>query len=125
MDISQKTVGFLIDELITTRIKISLEKDLDKLQGLAIRGTDLSTAIDRQLGLRDLGDAIERLIMADIDCFFEQEKLFKCDKDGDKVGAGEAAMNVQHLNAARNNWMRTIDSILGLGEYTVTDKTYK
>lgn len=125
MDISQKTVGFLIDELITTRIKIYVQDDLDKVRELAVRGADLVAAIDKQSELRGLGEAIECLIMADIKCFFEQEELFKFDRADKKVEAGASAIKVQRLNAERNNWMRTIDSVLGLSKFTVTDKTYK
>lgn len=126
MDISQKTVGFMIDELITTRIKIYVQNgNCPKPNPLDKRVMDLIEAIDKQSGLRELGEAINGLITADIACFFAQEDLFSADGKGDKTAAGEAAMRTQHLNAERNNWMRTIDATLGLGKYTVTDKTYK
>ncbi len=126
MNISQKTVGFMIDELITTRIKIYVKNgNSPKPNPLDQRVLELIEAIDKQTGLRELGEAINGLITADIACFFEQEELFRCDRTGKRVEAGESAMKVQHLNAERNNWMRTIDATLGLGKFTVTDKTYK
>lgn len=135
MDITQKTPGVLIDELVTTRIKwwlleekatvkVLSGEETETRVSLDDRAFDLCQAIDELVGLIELGEAIDGLIVTDIKCFFAQEELFECDKSDDKVGAGEAAMKVHRLNASRSNWLRTIDKILGFGEVTLTKKTY-
>jgi hypothetical protein len=125
MDISRKTPAALIDELVTTRLKwwspafpADIKPDLEE------RAYLLRIAIEKAIALRDIGEAIDNLIRVDIECFFAQEKLFEHQEAGDKIKAGEAAIETQRLNAARSNWLRTIDSILGFGNMTQTGKTY-
>ena len=124
-----KSPGILIDELITVMIKKHIvlsglgqvKTGLDELEEKEL---SLQSAITRQLGLVDVAEFIGSLIRADIECFFAQEKLFECDKNGDKVGAGEAAIKVQRLNNERNKAMIAVDDVLGFGKIALTRKTY-
>lgn len=125
MDASVKTPGFLIDELITIRVKLNVMDVNEKRQSeLETLGGEIVDAINKQLEHNSVGEAIQELINSDIDCFFAQERLFDCRDAGDKEGAGEAAIEVQELNANRNKWIRKIDAILGVGKYSPTEKTY-
>lgn len=76
MGIETKTLGFLIDELITTDIKCFMAQD-------ALMNTELT----------------------------EQERLL-------------AAIKTQETNARRNQLIKAIDTLMGQGANSVTDKTY-
>lgn len=133
MDITRKTPGVLIDELITTKIKLwLLDKKDEPLSRKEVETRDfldrriflLCGGIDKLTNLHNLGKTILKLITNDIECFFAQEELFECDRNNDKIKAGQAALDTQRFNAQRSKYLRRIDEILGFNKITLTKKTY-
>lgn len=128
MNIEVKSPGMLIDELVTAKIKVHFfqaELERERWAEARARCGQLVVAIDKAIGGKEVGHAIDGLVDTVIKCFIAQENLFAHSKANEKVEAGESAMEVHHLNAQRNNWIRVIDGLLGAKDVTQLEKTYE
>lgn len=125
MKIDVKSSGILFDELFTTKLKILNWLHPAAPDKLIQRQHDIYAVILERLGDK-LGDAqlvddIIDLATTDTACYYEQELLFATDGEV----AGRHAKRVQELNAIRNQHIRKIDTQLGEGDISPTEKTYE
>jgi hypothetical protein len=133
MDITVKSTGFLIDELITTRFKIELNPTPDIIQRmrlldaavrLRLNGREDSIylqVIKLQVILRQCWEAQE-VVMKHMHLF---DSIYVSSKDLSKLAElGQAAIQAQKTNAERNKLIREIDSILDESTISVLGKTY-
>jgi hypothetical protein len=71
---------------------------------------------------KTVGVLIDELITTDIKCWFSQESLMNS-----AISANDRlnnAINTHKLNKRRNELIRAIDTVLGQGENSPTEKTY-
>ncbi len=140
-DIAQKSIGLLLDELITTTIKLhhfSVSPSNEQaVAAIKSRRADLISAIERRaepggklldaaqaptaISQGGVGNLIADLTDTLIRCWNAQELVMGSD---DPAVVAPAAKSAQELNAKRNRLMQAIDQRLGQGSITVTDKTY-
>jgi hypothetical protein len=133
MDITQKSTGFLIDELITARFKVEVNPIPENIQRVRM----LDAVI--RLGLNGREDSIYlqvvKLQVVLRQCWVSQEEIMKhatlfdstyvSDRNFQQlVDLGQAAIKAQHTNAQRNQLIREIDTILGESDVSVLGKTY-
>jgi hypothetical protein len=133
MDITVKSTGFLIDELITTRFKVEVNptpeiihrmRVLDAAIRLRLNGREddiYLPVIKLQIVLRQCWEAQE-IIMKNQDISYTpymNDNYFqlKC--------LAEAAVKAQKTNAARNKLIQEIDTILNEAPVSVLGKTYE
>ena len=143
-DIATKSIGMLVDELITTTIKVhhflaQPVVDQEAAARLAERQIELKKAIDlrtvvaasagagteRQLTpspAGNLGALVADLTETLIACWDAQERVMN---SSDPVVVAPSAKAAQQLNAKRNQLLRAIDQALGEGSISVTEKTYR
>lgn len=131
-DIAYKSTGFLIDEFLTTTIKLRVfPGNLE----VATKSTKLANEILLRL---DNGDTHDREKLADLivrlekvlkTCWDAQEDVmdfakskYKNNRDFRKCAI--AAVTAQRYNAKRNKLIREIDTLLGELDRSVTEKTY-
>jgi hypothetical protein len=127
--ISEKSLGFMIDELVTTCIKhehLSQSADPPTLAELKQRKQALTAAIEQRIGTLGsqtgpIGGLIAELTSTLIQCWNAQEDVMG---KTDAQQVAKAAKDAQLLNAKRNKLIREIDGHLGEGAITVTSKTY-
>ncbi len=148
-DITSKSTGLLLDELITATIKrehfaasgqdaASVDRLRSRCAGLAaalslrldagpnqvegpVSTNSTKPATDSATGAVPVGALIAELIEALLKCWQAQEVVMT--SHDDKIVAA-AAKDAQHLNAVRNSLIRSIDAALGDESITVTEKTY-
>lgn len=141
--ISQKTTAMLLDELITTVIKLNHFSsaplpDAEAVKRLAARKELLIAALDQklvgactsagpsaQLGgpkrPSGIGQLFSELAQTLLSCWNAQEQVMGSD---DPAVVTPAAKDAQRLNARRNALIRSIDQALGEGTVSATEKTY-
>lgn len=131
-DITIKSTGFLIDELITTRFKVELNPTPNIIQRMRL----LDAAVRLRLNGRE--DAIYlqvvKLQVVLRQCWEAQETImqYKHFKFSDNLSIdanklitiAQAALKAQQTNAERNKLVREIDTILNEIEISALEKTY-
>lgn len=137
MDITTKSIGMLIDEYITTQLKIEVSPTQENIQ----RGTILKQTIETALQGKSLdhtekiSNIISQLRIVLRECWNAQEIIMKTQglRCPDQINiitmlpyirVYDAAIKAQKTNAARNKLIREIDSILGEQDITILEKTY-
>ncbi len=124
LQIELKTTGFLIDEWITSKLKME-----DGVEGATQRYVALSDAIAIRTGLASvaeqgaLDELVDKLRLVSRECWNAQEKVCLLDSRHPRIGFH--AKRAQSTNAKRTALIRRIDSILGEEEITTLEKTYK
>ena len=135
-----KSIGTLIDEDITTDLKI---KYVGEKPEFLQRKRLLTHAINERLKQTDInifmvGSLIAERLYPKIEllrntlekCWLEQEKVMNlsndyCDIELDCYkDIALAAINAQKLNAKRNLLIRQIDDLLGESKFTQLEKSY-
>jgi hypothetical protein len=132
MDITVKSTGFLIDELITARFKVEINPNQDNIQRMRLldaavrirlngREDDIFLPVAKlQVVLRQCWDAQE-VVMKNKDIVYSpyiQDNYLQLNK------LAKAAIQAQTTNAERNKLIREIDTILGEANVSVLGKTY-
>lgn len=132
MDITVKSTGFLIDELITTRFKIELNPTPDIIQRMRL----LDAAVRLRLNGREDSIYLQVIKLQVIlrQCWEAQEVIMKNqdiehspymnDTYFQLKRLAEAAIKAQKTNAERNKLIREIDDILDESTISVLGKTY-
>ena len=140
-DIARKSIGFMIDELVTTSIKAAHRSGdraaAEESAELERRKAQLAAAIEERLAvapanraampaaaeaqLTSLGKLVSDLTETLINCWDAQEAVMH---SLDSAQVAGAARDAQRLNAKRNNLIRELDHRLGEGDITATRKTY-
>ncbi len=124
LPIERKTTGFLIDEWVTTKFKME-----NGVEGAARRNTALSGAIALRMGQsssvpqKALDELVDELRLVSRECWDAQEKVCSLGCRHPRIASW--AKRAQSANAKRANLIRKIDSILGEGETTALEKTYR
>lgn len=127
MSIELKSTGFLIDELLTTEIKLkhfgsaAVQERYDMLD-IAIKSR-LSRHNDKDK-FHTLSVLILKLKQVNQNCWDAQERVMKNDLKYPKPIA-IAAKQAQTLNAQRNSLMREIDDLLGESRFSQLEKSYQ
>jgi hypothetical protein len=121
-DVSVKTTGQLLDELVTNAFKSGYA---------ALRSSDggefdaryelLRRVLDERLG-PELSAVIHDLAVVSLATWQAQEVVMSSSAS-DRVAA-EAGRQSQRLNARRSGLIREIDRLLGEADVTITTKTY-
>jgi hypothetical protein len=133
MDITVKSTGFLIDELITARFKVEINPNQDNIQRMRL--LDAATRIRLNGREDDIFLPVTKLQVVLRQCWNAQETIMKY---APIVGEtfitgkhytelfelGKAAIQAQKTNAERNKLIREIDTILGEDNVSVLGKTY-
>lgn len=133
MDITVKSTGFLIDELITTRFKVEVNPIQETIQRMRL----LDAAIRLRLNGREdmIYLQVVKLQIVLRQCWEAQEKIMKHAPLYHEmyisgryfhqlVELGQAAINAQTTNAERNKLIREIDILLGESIISPLEKTY-
>lgn len=118
-DISTKTLGFLIDELITAEMKVAHEipealERRDELLNYIANNYDFGVIWRTMRVVGQLWDASEQ-------CFEAQDVVMNSDSINEVAAA---AKNAQIMNAMRNQCVRKIDEIAGQSTVSQLGKTY-
>lgn len=136
MNIELKSTGFLIDEMITTELKM---EHFGKTDTLLERGNALLLAIVQRIEsqcidyetTKALYELIEQLSDNNKKCWDAQDDIMKYAKwleeayDPDHLAScAWAAVDAQKLNAKRNKLIRDIDTLLGEEQFTQLEKSY-
>lgn len=133
MDITQKSTGFLIDELITARFKVEVHPTQETIQ----RARLLDAAIRTRLNGRedDIYLQVVKLQLVSRQCWNAQEIVmgyknmkhspYLKDNTIHLIKIADAAITAQRTNAERNGLIREIDTILQEEAFTGLEKTYK
>lgn len=107
-EIDRKSIGTLMDELITTRLKLFLDgKDVDLPDHLI-----------------DEFDFIDNLVKVNMQIFFALEDANRLAEEEDHIGVGQAYGKAQRLNSRRSALITAIDERLGEGHITAGEKTF-
>lgn len=119
-DISQKSFGFLVDELITAWMKVGAgQKDAiarrDALQDY------LETNYKEAMDSRSIDKVISELKKVSWQCFQAQDSIMSL-KDPKSIA--NAAVSAQKMNSERNRLIRVLDDAVGESDITVLGKTY-
>lgn len=132
MDITVKSTGFLIDELITTRFKVEANPTQETIQRMRL----LDAAVRIRLNGRedDIFFQVTKLQVVLRQCWNAQEivMLYKNFRHSDSVKIdfyelkpiADAALKAQQTNAERNKLIREIDAILDESNVSPLEKTY-
>lgn len=132
VDITVKSTGFLIDELITTRFKVEVNPTPETIQRMQV----LDRAIKQRLNNREDSIYLQVVKLQVIlrQCWEAQEIImgyndmeFKMHHHHNHRGLkklGQAALTAQRTNAQRNKLIREIDDILGESDVSPLGKTY-
>lgn len=120
MDITVKSTGFLLDELITARFKVEVSPTSDNIQRVRL----LDAAVRLRLNGRedDIYLPMIKLQVVLRQCWDAQE-LVMHSKDIPTIAS--AGIKSQKTNAERNKLIREIDAILGESNITSLGKTYE
>lgn len=136
MSIELKSTGFLIDEYLTTELKLD---HFGKTPEILLRLEQLDVAIQRRLkntnGNRRIVELYFELKKVLKLCWDAQEIVMSADLDWEKIikddsyyyrviEIGIAAKDAQKFNAQRNKLIREIDTLLGESQYTQLEKSY-
>ena len=131
-DITQKSTGFLIDELITTRFRVESNPTPDNIQRMRL----LDAAVRLRLNGRedDIFLQVTKLQLVSRECWNAQEIVMKeqdityspymNDNYFQLKRLAESAIKAQKTNALRNKLIREIDTVLGESDTSVLGKTY-
>lgn len=118
--VDTKSIGDLIDELITSSFKIQAG-----IAGSQERYDVLAEVINRRaidIGLPPPRAIIDVLQQTSRLCWEAQDIIM--DDQADVVGVAEAARLAQRMNAKRNKLIRQIDEYFGEDDITQLEKTY-
>ena len=120
MDITSKSTGFLIDELITAGFKVEVSPTTANIQRMRL----LDASVRLRLNGRedDIFLQVTKLKIVSRQCWQAQEGVMK---GRDVTAIANAAVQAQHTNAQRNKLIREIDTILGESDVSVLEKTYQ
>lgn len=143
MNIEYKSIGFLIDENITTDLKLEHLGDKPEIR---LRKNHLETAIHKRLSSyhifndRELQSNLfgltQNLRQILTKCWEAQDRLMEYSKLINDIVSNNgydpdyfercayAAIEAQKLNAERNRLIRRIDELLGETEFTQLEKNY-
>jgi hypothetical protein len=132
MNITEKSTGFLMDELITCRFKVEASPTPDNIQRMRL----LDAAIRIRLNGREdeIFLPVTKLQLISRECWMAQEvimsykgmsfEIYRHNDQRDLKKIVQAALQAQHTNAQRNQLIREIDTILGEADVSVLGKTY-
>lgn len=121
-DITTKSTGQLLDELVTNAFKTQFaSRNLRSTDEFEARYELLRVALEQRLGA-DLAGLIHDLAIVSMATWQAQEVVMHETDDDAKVAAG--GRQAQRLNAARTKTIREIDRLLGEAQITITTKTY-
>lgn len=137
MSIELKSTGFLIDEYLTTELKLD---HFGKTPEILLRLEQLDVCIQRRLKHTKVNKELVRLYFQLKEvlklCWDAQEVVMKYSRNeyllihGDNVNedalveCAYAAIDAQRYNARRNQLIREIDTLLGESQYTQLEKSY-
>lgn len=144
MSIELKSTGTLIDELITTELKIEFfQQESAKLSNLQSRHEQLDLAITRRLSRQNqenkdifyiLSILIMKLRATNRKCWVAQDTVMSnsylrnmsedCSHYCKYQECALAAIEAQRQNSQRNIYIREIDKLLGEDQYTQLEKSY-
>lgn len=124
MDITTKSTGFLIDELITARFKVEVSPTHDNIQ--RVRLLDAATRLRLNGREDDIYLQVVKLQVILRQCWEAQEVVMNAckNRNPDYTLIGKAGIKAQETNAQRNKLIREIDTILGEDSITPLGKTY-
>ncbi len=120
-----KSTGTLIDEFLTSRIKI---EKMGWSEERAKRRSDLAGAVGKRLSGADdekyskVFTLVTKLNDVLKECWEAQDEVMGRDQHDELVGY--FAKHAQCLNTLRNGYIRHIDDLLGESEYTQLEKSY-
>ncbi len=132
MNITEKSTGFLMDELITCRFKVEVSPTPDNIQRMRL----LDAALRIRLNGREdeIYLPVTKLQVVSRECWNAQEIImdyknikfssYATDDYLRLTKIANAAIKAQHTNAQRNQLIREIDTILGESDVSVLGKTY-
>jgi len=120
-DISIKSTGQLVDELVTNSLKqgFALLSSLDAAE-FERRFADLDRVLAERLA-PDVAELIRDLTLVSLATWHAQEVVMH---ERDDRTVAEAGRNAQRANARRSEFIRRIDRLLGDAGITITTKTY-
>jgi len=132
-DITVKSTGFLIDELITTRFKVEVNPTPEIIQRMRL----LDAAVRLRLNGRedDIYLQVVKLQIVLRQCWNAQEIVMKysniqedpyiyAHRYNEYKALASAAVKAQQTNAERNKLVKEIDTVLGEESVSVLGKTY-
>lgn len=135
MNIELKSTGFLIDENITTDLKliffgetVEIRKRKDALDEVISK-----RIFESSVDTKKLFRLINKLRVVLEDCWDAQDEIMNinrmCKADlkwyaQDYENIAKAAIKAQELNAERNKLIRQIDALLGESEFSQLEKSY-
>lgn len=133
MQIDYKSTGTLINELITTRLKIQNIGAKAEFVQRAIQLTDAITARGKGKQLELLVNDINELSDVLTKLWWEQEVLYEAIKNnsleygeiGIYLSIAQAGINSLKLNKQRSDLIRKIDTQLGETSSTVLEKSWR
>lgn len=121
MDVSTKSTGQLIDELVTNAFKThhavssgSAPAEFER------RYNDLRGALETRLG-QDVAGLLHDLAIVSMATWQAQEVVMH---ESDDKHAASAGRQAQRLNGKRTRIIREIDRLLGETSISITTKTY-
>jgi hypothetical protein len=111
--VDMKSIGTLIDELVTIRLK------------MFVNGMDFDTP-DPGLKLHQVERfrMVDRLVRVNMKIFFLLEEANKQAEEGDLLGVGESYGAAQRLNSRRTALIAAIDNRFGEADIAQTEKTF-
>lgn len=136
MNIELKSTGTLIDEYLTTELKVKYIGGDEVINRLGL----LYKIIEYRLKCNGIPSNLKELVnkLSNVlsDCWDAQEIVMKYnDIDYEQICRNEdyfakivllamSAVNAQRLNAKRNKLIREIDELLGESDFTQLEKSY-
>lgn len=122
MNVELKTTGELIDELITTQLKLSF---FGYTEEIVNREFALVTAINKRLTeeqIIEITSVVEDLQRVSKECWDAQDKIMNRFETHDSIAV--AAVKAQQLNVERTGLIRKIDKLVNDGGFTRLEKSY-
>lgn len=137
MDITKKSIGMLIDEYLTTLMKIEVNPSQENISRAKLLESVIRPILhqNNEDVLENIAELTDQLRVVLRECWNSQEIVMNNQnlRYPDQITSMtmipffrvyEAAINAQKTNAARNKLIREIDRILGNGNITALEKTY-
>ena len=120
-DISEKSTGQLVDELVTNAFKTEFAvRGGSPADQFEVRYEMLRSALARRLG-EDVAAIIHDLAVVSMATWQAQEVVMSSYDDRVAANAGRQA---QRMNARRTRLIRELDRLLGEAGISITTKTY-
>lgn len=122
-DITVKSTGFLIDELITAKFKMAVDPNPVNIDRVSALVASIAYRLEGT-GNKILLYVIDLIYVSKL-CWDAQQEIYElsADKEIYYIEIALAGIQAQKTNAQRNKLIRQIDEVLG--EATVLGKTYE